>query len=53
LKITKISGFCYVSTRDANNETDSFIPTQYPRLANNKADNITCNILNTYAADME
>jgi len=39
-------------TRDANNERDSYTQTQYPRLANNKADNITCNILNTYA-DME
>jgi hypothetical protein len=49
LKITKISDLSYVSTRDANNETDSFTPTQYARLAINKADNVTCNILNMYA----
>jgi hypothetical protein len=40
LKITKISCLSYVSTRDANNETDSFTPAQHPRLANNKPDNI-------------
>jgi hypothetical protein len=51
LKI-KISGLPYVSTGDANYERDTFTPTQYPRLAINKADNIICNILNTYA-DME
>jgi hypothetical protein len=50
LKITKISGLSYyVSTRDANIERDSVTLAQYPRLTNNKADNLTCNILNTYA----
>jgi hypothetical protein len=52
LKITKISAISYFSTTYANNGRDSVTLAQYPRLANNKADNVTCNILNKYK-DME